>query len=64
MKTNSKKNTIFIVLVIGMINLSNAQQRGGLRPTPPSFEKLLEKMDMQYSTMKMGILQNILVSMK
>ena len=51
MKTNSKKYTILIVLVLGMMSISYAQQRGGQRPerkqrpTPPSFEELLEKMD-------------------
>ena len=51
MKTNSKKYTFLIVLVVGMMSISYAQQRGGQRPergqhpTPPSFEELLEKMD-------------------
>ena len=51
MKTNSKKYTFLIVLVLGMMSISYAQQRGGQRPereqrpTPPSFEELLEKMD-------------------
>lgn len=51
MKTNSKKYTFFILLVLGMMSISYAQQRGGQRPErgqrpePPSFEELLEKMD-------------------